>query len=58
MNMVAKALILLFIILCSQVQIVSALDGGDVLAIIVGFSISIVLLCAGLGWYARRREAY
>uniref|UniRef100_UPI00398EB5B4 small integral membrane protein 30 n=1 Tax=Pristiophorus japonicus TaxID=55135 RepID=UPI00398EB5B4 len=33
-----------------------ALDGGDALALLLGLAISMVVLCACLGWYARRRN--
>ena len=36
---------------------VSAFDGGDAVALLLGLGISVVGFCACLGYYARSREA-
>ncbi|XP_078076018.1 small integral membrane protein 30 [Mustelus asterias] len=34
-----------------------ALDGGDAVALLLGLALSVVGVCACLGWYSRRRNA-
>ncbi|XP_039616891.1 small integral membrane protein 30-like [Polypterus senegalus] len=35
---------------------VAAFDGGDAVALLLGVTISVVGVCACLGWYARKRS--
>ncbi|XP_048463602.1 small integral membrane protein 30-like [Rhincodon typus] len=34
-----------------------ALDGGDAVALLLGLALSVVGVCACLGWYSRKRNA-
>ncbi|XP_042191355.1 small integral membrane protein 30-like [Callorhinchus milii] len=33
-----------------------ALDGGDAVALLLGIAVCTVGVCAGLGWYSRKRN--
>ncbi|XP_022078248.1 small integral membrane protein 30-like [Acanthochromis polyacanthus] len=47
---------LFFLLLSCLVQPAEAYDFGDALALLLGTILSVVGLCAFLGWYARRRN--
>lgn len=61
-NNMASSLILpeVFAVICfffmSVLQPVEAYDGGDAAALLLGMAITVVGLCACLGWYSRRRS--
>ena len=44
------------LLLLALAQGASAMDFGDALALVMGFSVSFVGICACLGCYARRRN--
>jgi hypothetical protein len=47
-------LLLILSIFATFVQSVSAWDGGDTAALIIGLILGFLLTCAMLGWYSRR----
>lgn len=47
---------MLCLFLLSLISPAEAWDGGDALALLLGTVISVVGVCACLGWYARRRN--
>ncbi|XP_023118530.1 small integral membrane protein 30-like [Amphiprion ocellaris] len=53
---VELAAALFCLLFCSLVQPAEAYDFGDALALLLGTVLSVVGLCAFLGWYARRRN--
>ncbi|XP_029901186.1 small integral membrane protein 30 [Myripristis murdjan] len=46
----------LWVIFLALIPPVEAYDMGDALALLLGTVVSVVGLCALLGWYARRRN--
>ncbi|XP_056101242.1 small integral membrane protein 30-like [Rhinichthys klamathensis goyatoka] len=46
----------LWLFLLALVQTAEAFDGGDALALLLGATVTLVGICACLGWYARTRN--
>ncbi|XP_034019124.1 small integral membrane protein 30-like [Thalassophryne amazonica] len=44
------------LVFLSLIPAAEAYDAGDALALLLGVLLAVVGLCAGLGWYARRRN--
>ncbi|XP_067283353.1 small integral membrane protein 30-like [Pseudorasbora parva] len=42
--------------LLALVQTTEAFDGGDAVALLLGATVTLVGICACLGWYARTRN--
>ncbi|XP_067247015.1 small integral membrane protein 30-like [Chanodichthys erythropterus] len=47
---------MLCLFLLTIVQTAEAFDGGDAAALLLGATVSLVGICACLGWYARTRN--
>jgi len=47
----------LWLFLLALVQTAEAFDGGDALALLLGATVTVVGICACLGWYARTRNS-
>ncbi|XP_026779215.2 small integral membrane protein 30 [Pangasianodon hypophthalmus] len=52
----ASVLAVLGFFFLSVLQPVEAYDSGDAVALLLGMAITVVGLCACLGWYSRRRS--
>ncbi|XP_059367862.1 small integral membrane protein 30-like [Carassius carassius] len=51
-----NSLVMLCLLLLTLVQTAEAFDGGDAAALLLGATVTLVGVCACLGWYARRRN--
>uniref|UniRef100_A0A671ST57 Si:dkey-112e7.2 n=1 Tax=Sinocyclocheilus anshuiensis TaxID=1608454 RepID=A0A671ST57_9TELE len=47
---------MLCLFLLTLVQTAEAFDGGDAAALLLGATVTLVGICAFLGWYARKRN--
>ncbi|XP_035473584.1 small integral membrane protein 30 [Scophthalmus maximus] len=45
-----------WLLFLSLIPPAEAYDAGDALALLLGAIVAVVGVCAGLGWYARRRN--
>ncbi|XP_026875583.1 small integral membrane protein 30 [Electrophorus electricus] len=50
------ALLMFGLFLATFIQTAQAFDSGDAVALLLGMTLTMVGLCACLGWYARRRS--
>ncbi|XP_041714021.2 small integral membrane protein 30 [Coregonus clupeaformis] len=46
----------LFVMFLSLIPSAEAFDGGDAVALLLGVTISVVGVCACIGWYARQKN--
>lgn len=55
-DFVNNVFFLSLLLIAFRVPGVSAFDAGDILALVLGLVVSILGICACLGYYARRRN--
>lgn len=51
-----KVLAMLLVMFVSLIPSAEAFDGGDAVALLLGVIISVVGVCACIGWYTRQRN--